>query len=64
MTTNRTTAEVEALADAADVSYATMLRFLAQLPVRPRIRARCERALSVRTAKQRSKQQQQRRRAA
>jgi len=41
------TAEVEELAQSADVDTRTAIRFLAGLPVRPRIEARLEHALSL-----------------
>jgi hypothetical protein len=43
----RTMAYVAALARAADVAPMTAMRFLAGLPVRGRIKARIERALSA-----------------
>ena len=43
----RTSAEVQALADAADVAVITMIRYLAGLPVRARIGRRCEAAVAA-----------------
>ncbi len=43
-----TTDQLNALADAADVSPKTLTKYLAALPVQPRIKRRIERALAAR----------------